>query len=102
MGPGRRRSRRKGAETVRGVSSGRRPSGMRERGREGVGPKRNFVYCIQMPGARRRRVLPLPAPVQTDKARARFQDGVLEIRITKTEEARKKSRKVAIEKEETP
>jgi HSP20 family protein len=35
--------------------------------------------------------------VQTDKARARFQDGVREIRIPKTEEARKKSRKVAIE-----
>jgi len=55
-----------------------------------------YPVC-KCPGARRRRVLPLPAPVQTDKARARFQDGVREIRIPKTEEARKKSRKVAIE-----
>lgn len=39
----------------------------------------------------------LPAPVQTDKAKAQFRDGVLEIRIPKTEEAKKKSRTVAIE-----
>ena len=62
------------------------------------GPREILYTVYKCPGARRRRrVLPLPAPVQTDKARARFQDGVLEIRITKTEEARKKSRKVAIE-----
>lgn len=39
----------------------------------------------------------LPAPVQTDKAKARFRDGVLEIRIPKTEEAKKKRRAVTIE-----
>lgn len=39
----------------------------------------------------------LPAPVQTDKARARFQDGVLEVRIPKTEEAKRKIRAVTIE-----
>lgn len=39
----------------------------------------------------------LPAPVQTDKAKARYHDGILEIRIPKTEEAKKKSRTVAIE-----
>jgi len=39
----------------------------------------------------------LPAEVQTDKASARFNDGVLEIKIPKTEEAKKKEKKVAVE-----
>ncbi len=39
----------------------------------------------------------LPAEVQTDKARASFKDGVLEVRVPKTEEAARKSRKVAVE-----
>ncbi|NCO68388.1 MAG: Hsp20/alpha crystallin family protein [Nitrospirae bacterium CG_4_10_14_0_8_um_filter_41_23] len=39
----------------------------------------------------------LPTEVQTDKAKARFKDGVLEIRIPKTEEAKKKEKKILIE-----
>jgi HSP20 family protein len=39
----------------------------------------------------------LPAEVQTDKAKASFKEGVLEIRIPKTEEAKKKEKKVTIE-----
>ncbi len=39
----------------------------------------------------------LPAEVQTDKAKASFKNGVLEVRIPKTEEAKKKTRKIAIE-----
>jgi HSP20 family protein len=39
----------------------------------------------------------LPTEVQTDKAKARFEDGVLEIRIPKTEEAKKKEKKILIE-----
>ncbi|MDI6890346.1 MAG: Hsp20/alpha crystallin family protein [Thermodesulfovibrionales bacterium] len=39
----------------------------------------------------------LPAEVQTEKAAAKFKDGVLEIRILKTEEAKKKERKIMIE-----
>ncbi|OGW41016.1 MAG: moleuclar chaperone Hap20 [Nitrospirae bacterium RBG_13_39_12] len=39
----------------------------------------------------------LPAEVQTDKASAKFKDGVLEITIPKTEEAKKKEKKVAVE-----
>ena len=39
----------------------------------------------------------LPCEVQTDKANAHFKDGVLEVRIPKTEEARKKEKKVMIE-----
>jgi len=39
----------------------------------------------------------LPADVQTDKAKASFKDGVLEVRVPKTEEAAKQARKVSIE-----
>jgi len=39
----------------------------------------------------------LPAEVETDKASAKFKDGVLEIKIPKTEEAKKKEKKVAVE-----
>jgi HSP20 family protein len=39
----------------------------------------------------------LPAEVQTDKASANFKDGVLEIKIQKTEEAKKKEKKVTVE-----
>ncbi len=39
----------------------------------------------------------LPEEVQTDKAKAKFKDGVLEIRVPKTEESKKKKKKIAIE-----
>jgi HSP20 family protein len=39
----------------------------------------------------------LPAEVQTDQVKAQFKDGILEIRIPKTEEAKKKEKKVEIE-----
>jgi HSP20 family protein len=39
----------------------------------------------------------LPMEVQTDKAKAQFKEGILEIRIPKTEEAKKRERKVSIE-----
>jgi len=44
-----------------------------------------------------RRSFSLPAEVQTEKASAKFKDGVLEVRIPKTEEAKKKEKKVLIE-----
>jgi len=44
-----------------------------------------------------KRSFSLPAEVQTEKASAKFKDGVLEIRIPKTEEAKKKEKKVVIE-----
>jgi HSP20 family protein len=43
------------------------------------------------------RTFALPAEVQTDKARATFKDGVLELRVPKTAEAARRTRKVAIE-----
>jgi len=39
----------------------------------------------------------LPTEVQTDKAKASFKNGVLEVRIPKTEEAKKKLKKIVIE-----
>jgi len=39
----------------------------------------------------------LPKEVQTEKASAEFKEGVLEVRIPKTEEAKKKEKKVIIE-----
>ncbi len=39
----------------------------------------------------------IPSEVQTDKAKAHFENGVLEVRVPKTEEARRKSQKVQIE-----
>jgi len=44
-----------------------------------------------------RRSFTLPGEVQSEKAAAKFKDGVLEIRVPKTEEAKKKERKVIIE-----
>jgi HSP20 family protein len=43
------------------------------------------------------RTFHLPAEVQTDKAKATFKDGVLEVTMQKTEEAKKKETKVKIE-----
>lgn len=39
----------------------------------------------------------LPAAVQTDKVKAKFKDGVLEVVIPKTEEALRKEKKIPIE-----
>lgn len=43
------------------------------------------------------RSLFMPTEVLADKAKATFKDGVLEIRVPKTEEAKKKERKIPIE-----
>ncbi len=43
------------------------------------------------------RILDLPGQVQVEKARASFKNGVLEIRLPKTEEAKKKEIKVKVE-----
>ncbi|HXX80064.1 MAG TPA: Hsp20/alpha crystallin family protein, partial [Thermodesulfovibrionales bacterium] len=39
----------------------------------------------------------LPAEVETEKAKAQFTEGILQIRVPKTEEAKKKEKKVHIE-----
>lgn len=43
------------------------------------------------------RAFSLPSEVQTDKAKAQFKDGILQIRIPKTEEAKQKEKRVMIE-----
>ena len=43
------------------------------------------------------RTLELPSEVQTDKVKAAFKNGVLEIRLPKTEEAKKKETKVKVD-----
>lgn len=43
------------------------------------------------------RTLQLPAEIQTDKAKASFKDGVLEVRIPKTEAAVQKVKKITVE-----
>ena len=44
-----------------------------------------------------RRSFTLPAEVQTEKVAAKFKDGILEIRIPKTEDAKKKQKKIIVE-----
>ncbi len=39
----------------------------------------------------------LPTEVQTDKAKATFKEGILEVRVPKTEEAKKKTKRIMIE-----
>ena len=43
------------------------------------------------------RSIEIPRPVHSDKARASFKDGVLEVRIPKTEEAKRKEVKLRVE-----
>lgn len=43
------------------------------------------------------RTVGMPAGVQGEKAKATFKDGILEIRVPKTEEAKKKEKKIPIE-----
>lgn len=43
------------------------------------------------------RIFSLPSEVQTDKVKTKMKDGVLEIRILKTEKTKKKEVKVKIE-----
>ncbi len=44
-----------------------------------------------------RRSFTLPGEVQSDKAAAKFKDGILEVRVPKREEAKKKEKRVIIE-----
>jgi HSP20 family protein len=58
--------------------------------------EKNYYRYERSYGSFTRRV-PLPVEVQTDKAKAHFENGVLEIRIPKSEEAKKKEKKVPID-----
>lgn len=58
--------------------------------------KKNY-YRLERSYGSFTRTFRLPAEVQSDKAKARFKDGILEIRIPKTEEAKKREKKVKVE-----
>ncbi len=58
--------------------------------------KKNY-YRLERSYGSFSRTFSLPVEVQTDKAKATFKNGLLEVRIPKTEEAKKKEAKVKIE-----
>ena len=58
--------------------------------------KKNF-YRMERSYGSFSRSFRLPTEVQTEKASAKFKEGVLEIRIPKSEEAKKKEKKVKVE-----
>jgi HSP20 family protein len=59
--------------------------------------KRNNYYREERSYGTFTRSFRLPTEVQTDKAKASFKEGILEIRIPKTKEAIQKEKKVPIE-----
>ena len=54
-------------------------------------------YRLERTSGSFKRSVALPAEVQTGKAKASFKDGVLEVKIPKTEAAKKKEHKIKIE-----
>lgn len=58
--------------------------------------KKNY-YCIERSFGSFRRQFRLPAETQGEKAKASFKDGVLEVRIPKSEAAQKKAKKLTIQ-----
>jgi len=58
--------------------------------------KKNY-YSFERSYGSFKRSFSFPSEVQTEKASAKFKNGVLEIRIPKTEEAKKKEKKVTVE-----
>ena len=71
-------------------------SSFRSKRKEEKVEKKDYVRLERSYGSFARTVA-LPAEVQTDKARAAFKDGVLEIRAPKTPEAASRSRKITVE-----
>jgi HSP20 family protein len=58
--------------------------------------KKNY-YRVERSYGSFTRSFRMPSEVESDKAKASFKDGVLEVKIPKTEEAKKKEKKVQIE-----
>ncbi|MBI4690639.1 MAG: Hsp20/alpha crystallin family protein [Nitrospirae bacterium] len=58
--------------------------------------KKNY-YRVERSYGSFTRTFRMPSEVQSDQAKASFKDGVLEVKIPKTEEAKKKEKKVEIE-----
>ncbi len=67
-----------------------------EKKREEKMEEKNY-YRLERSYGSFKRSFTLPAEVQSDKAKASFKNGVLEVRVPKTEEAKKKAVKIKIE-----
>lgn len=67
-----------------------------EKRKEEKTERRDYLHLERTYGSFMR-TFALPAEVRTDKVRATFKDGVLELRMPKTEEAASRTRKIAIE-----
>jgi HSP20 family protein len=67
-----------------------------ERKKEEKVEKKNYFRLERSFGSFKR-TFALPAEVQTDKAKAAFKNGVLEVKIPKTEAAKKREHKIKIE-----
>jgi HSP20 family protein len=66
-----------------------------EKKREEKVEKKNY-YKLERSYGSVIRTFRLPTQVQTDRAKAKFENGVLEIKVPKTEEAKKKEKKISI------
>lgn len=59
--------------------------------------ERKDYYCVERSFGSFSRKLRLPVEIQIDKTHALFKDGVLEIRMPKSEAAKQKTRKISVE-----
>jgi HSP20 family protein len=59
--------------------------------------KEDDYYCSERAYGSFSRTVELPSAVQSEKAKASFKDGVLEVRAPKTEEAKTKVKKVKVQ-----
>ncbi|MDD2272198.1 MAG: Hsp20/alpha crystallin family protein [Desulfuromonadaceae bacterium] len=59
--------------------------------------ERKDYYCVERSFGSFNRKLQLPVDIKIDKTRATFKDGVLEIRMPKSEEAKQKVRKITVD-----
>ena len=59
--------------------------------------ERKNYHMIERSYGSFKRIARMPIEVQTARAKATFRDGILEIRVPKTEEAKKKERKIPVE-----
>jgi HSP20 family protein len=66
-----------------------------EKNKEEEIKEKDYYYCERSQGSFSRSVV-LPSEVKTDQVKASMKDGVLEIRLPKTEEAKKKTVSVTI------
>ena len=67
-----------------------------EKKREEKIERKDYYRMERSEGSFERRIS-LPSGIDTEKVKASFKDGILDIRIPKTEEAKRKERKIKIE-----